>query len=269
MLVPYLVWSILYLIKDYVLTGGNISYRRIIYSLCCGKAATPLYYIVVLIQLTLLTPWLAIFKNRRWMYVITPIYLVFLYIYNMYTGQMPRLYETLFPAWFLFYIMGMDCRIGKWDNIISRIKAWFVPIAILLSVIEALLLLNAGCEVGFASSQIKFSSFIYAMVIASVAMRRKDCAKQNTGKIQRLLVSFFERLLASVGDCSYGIFYVHMLVLMVARKAETIVGLSEIWIVNFLLCFVLTACGSFAIVFGVRKIAERVGAEKYLKIIGF
>ena len=79
----------------------------IIYAYCTGKAATPFYYIVVLVQLTLLTPWLVRMKNRRWLYMVTPIYLVILYIYNLATGLMPRLYETVFPAWFSFYVLGL------------------------------------------------------------------------------------------------------------------------------------------------------------------
>lgn len=55
LLLPYLVWSVLYLAKDYVL-NRNISIRHIIYSLCFGKASTPLYYIVVMVKLTLLMP---------------------------------------------------------------------------------------------------------------------------------------------------------------------------------------------------------------------
>ena len=51
------------------------------------------------------------------MYLITPTYLVIIYTYNIVTGTVPLLYETLFPAWFSFYLLGMDCRsgnIGKW-----------------------------------------------------------------------------------------------------------------------------------------------------------
>lgn len=261
LLVPYLVWSILYLTKDYVLSGGNVSIRHIIYSLCFGKAAAPLYYIVVMIQLTMLTPWLIKVKNRRWLYAVTPIYLVLLYVFNISAGEMARLYETFFPAWFLFYILGMDCRNGKWNNVISKIKKRHIIIAFVISVIEAVILMKAGCSAGFASSQIKFSSFIYIVVIALVLMKAKDNGKQENGKIQRLL--------SSIGDCSYSIFYVHMLVLMVARKVVALAGLSQIWIVNFVGCFILTACGSYLVVYGAGKFAERIGAEKYLKIIGF
>lgn len=260
LLLPYLVWSILYLAKDYVLSGGMV-FHHAVYALCCGKAAAPLYYIVVMIQLTVLTPWLVKVKERGWLYVVTPIYFMFLYTYNIITGEMPRLYETFFPAWFLFYILGMDCRNGKWDNLINKVKKWSIPIALGTSLIEAVILLKTGCSIGFASSQIKVSSFIYAVVIALVLMKKKDNAELNNGK--------FQRFMASIGDCSYGIFYVHMLVLSVVRKAITLAGLSQIWMVNFLLCFILTACGSFAVVLGTRKIAGRIGAEKYLKVIGF
>lgn len=208
LLLPYLVWSVLYLAKDYVL-NRNISVRHIIYSLCFGKAATPLYYIVVMVKLTLLTPWLVKLKKRRWLNAVTPIYLVMLYIFNIITGEMPRLYETFFSAWFIFYIMGMDCRNRKWDNVISRMKNWYIPIGLCISFAEAVVLLKAGCDGGFALSQIKISSFLYTAVIALVLMNGKN--RNHESKT-------INNILASIGYCSYGIFYVHMLVLLLLEK---------------------------------------------------
>lgn len=135
-------------------------HKDIIYVYCTGKAATPFYYIVVLVQLTLLTPWLVRMKNRRWLYMVTPIYLVILYIYNLATGSMPRLYETVFPAWFSFYVLGLDCRSGKWVNVCRRAKNWWIAAVLGLSIIEAFVLLRAGCAIGFVSSQIRFGSFL-------------------------------------------------------------------------------------------------------------
>lgn len=100
-----------------------MSIRHIIYAYCTGKTATPFYYIVVLVQLTLHTPWLARLRDRRWLYAATPVYLVLLYISNFSTGEMPRLYETVFPAWFGFYLLGMDCRIGKLDNLLKKVRS--------------------------------------------------------------------------------------------------------------------------------------------------
>ena len=125
LLLPYLVWSCIYLFKTAIFDG--ITLRHIVYALICGKAATPFYYIVVMIQLTIITPWLVRRRKKR-MYLITPAYLVIIYTYNIVTGTVPLLYETLFPAWFFFYLLGMDCRsgnIGKW---IKKIKIYRVVI---------------------------------------------------------------------------------------------------------------------------------------------
>ena len=55
-LLPYLIWSCIYLLKTAIL--DKMSLRYIIYALVCGKATTPFYYIIVMIQLTIMTPWL-------------------------------------------------------------------------------------------------------------------------------------------------------------------------------------------------------------------
>ncbi len=267
LLLPYFVWSSLYLIKDFVLCG-NVSVRHIIYAFCAGKAVGPFYYIVVLVQLTLLTPWLVKIKKRKWMFAVTPLYLICLYIFNLYVGQMPRLYETLFPAWFLFYLMGLDCREGKLVGAITRVRNWWIVVALGVSVVEAVVLLQVGCAIGFASSQIRFGSFLYTSVIALVLMKNKE-GKNTTGQIDQNDLHGVNRLLASIGDCSYGIFYAHMLVLMVAQKVVSLTWLSQIWITYFLACFVMTAIGSYLIVWGTRKVAEKLGCQSVLKVIGF
>lgn len=259
LLVPYLVWSSVYIVKDWLITG-EVSLKHIIYAYCTGKAATPFYYIVVLVQLTLLTPWLVRMKNRRWLYMVTPTYLVILYIYNLATGSMPRLYETVFPAWFSFYVLGLDCRSGKWVNVCRRAKNWWIAAVLGLSIIEAFVLLRVGCAIGFASSQIRFGSFLYAGLIALVLMKGKDMENED-GKLRKLMVS--------IGDCSYGIFYVHILVLIVVRKIISALWVSQMWIYDFLICFVLTAAGSYLIVWVTKRIAEKIDAEKVLRIIGF
>lgn len=259
LLIPYFVWSMLYLMKD-SLTNSEITVKHIIYAFCTGKAATPFYYIVVMVQLTLLTPWLIKIKNRKWLYVVTSVYLVFLYGFNLYTGQMPRFYETFFPAWFIFYIFGMDCRAGKWDNSIKKVQKSWIIMALLISIIEGFVLLETGCAIGFASSQIRFGSFLYSSVIALVLMKYRDMGSKN---------SSLKKLTVSIGNCSYGIFYVHMLVLMIVRKALSMTWMSQTWILDFVACFALTAVGSYLIVIGTKSLAKKLSIEKVLNLIGF
>lgn len=252
--VPYLIWSCIYIAKTVIFERKSFNFIQFTYILISGKAATPFYYIIVLLQLTIITPWLM--KHRRkWMYLITLIYLLGIYAYNIATGLMPPLYETLFPAWFIFYLFGMDCRDGKFNNIIMNVNKTWVIIVLLLSIAEAYILKKIGCEDGFIVSQIKISSFIYATTLILWLQKKETNIKTN--------------LIAVIGDCSYGIFYCHLLVLWIVRKAVQILVGNDIWIINFGLCFLLTSVGSTVVVLSGRKIMKKLKCEKFLLMIGF
>ena len=244
--VPFLIWSSIYTIKNALFSSR--SWKSLIFSFVTGKAAGPLYYILVLLQLTILTPYL-IRKRKSWMYLVTPIYLVFLYIFNITTGNMPLFYETLFPAWFIFYILGMDVRQGKLDG--QKVKGWMIGLALAASFGEAYLLMNIGCSAGFACSQIKFSSFIYSALIALwLSQHIKECKPS---------------ILSSIGDCSFGIYFSHIIVMMFASKAIELVGV-DVWIWKWLLTFLFTASLTYAFVWCVRNIFE---GKKILRYTGF
>lgn len=88
----------------------SIHWMGYVYRFVVEKSATPFYYIVVLIQLTVITPWLVkVVKEDReekvLLWLVIPCYLLYLYAWNFTTGSSSRLYETLFPAWFGFSII--------------------------------------------------------------------------------------------------------------------------------------------------------------------
>lgn len=118
--IPFMIWSLLYsgleLLKI-VHSGNEIHWFGFVYRFIVGKSATPFYYIVVLVQLTVITPWLVktVKQNgviSRILWLVTPLYLMYLYAWNYIVGISPRLYETLFPAWFGFYYLGIHVRCG-------------------------------------------------------------------------------------------------------------------------------------------------------------
>lgn len=183
------------------------------------------------------------------MYLITPVYLVFLYIYNITTGNMPLFYETFFPAWFVFYILGMDAREGKFKG--YKVKGWMIGLALFASFGEAYFLMNIGCSVGFACSQIKFSSFIYTALIAMWLSQHIKETEPN--------------ILSKIGDCSFGIYFSHILVMWVVSKGLSIVGV-DIWIWKWSLAFLLTSILSYLFVWCVRKMFK---GRKILRYIGF
>lgn len=189
------------------------------------------------------------------MYLITPVYLVMIYTYNIVTGTVPLLYETLFPAWFFFYLCGMDCRTGNIGKWIEGINVCWVIIALCASIAEAFILKRIGCADGFVTSQIKFGSFMYAEVLALWLLKKERELERN--------------ILSITGDFSYGIFYCHMLILQVIRKIIELVGLNNIWVLNFGLCFILTAVSSWLFVWIVRSFVHKMKCEKILTLIGF
>lgn len=146
--------------------GVSVNWLGYLYRFIVGKSATPFYYIVVLIQLTVITPRLVnvvkeskIIKNLLWL--ITPCYLLYIYVWNLTTGFSPRLYETLLPAWFGFYYLGINVRCG----LKLKCSRWKVLIAWAVSCVEALALRKLGMNVGFYTSQITFGSFLYSVAV--------------------------------------------------------------------------------------------------------
>lgn len=149
----------------------------------------------------------------------------------------------------------MDCRSGNIGNWIKKIDIYWVAIALLVSIAEAFILKIVGCADGFVISQIRFGSFMYAVLFAFWLMNKRAEPRRN--------------VLSIIGDYSYGIFYCHMLILWIGRKVIGLAGLNNIWILNFGLCFILTAVGSFVLVWIVRSFAHKLKCDKVLMLIGF
>lgn len=231
------------------------AWDKVLFNFVTGQSAAPLYYILVMIQFTLLTPLFVKMKNRKWLYVITPLYLSGLYIWNFVFGVTPPLYGTFFPAWMFFYILGMDAREGKLDSIVKGAKPWWVLVTFIIALIESFALQKAGCSISFASSQIKLSTFVYTYTIILLLLKNQD--KEEKGAIRKGL--------SKVGDCSYGIFFSHMMVMYIVAKILRILGAESVWCVEWIMNFVFTAVGSYILVKYARKI---IRSKDILRVIG-
>lgn len=255
LLYPFIIWSLLYsgleLLKT-VHSGNEIHWMGFIYRFIVGKSATPFYYIVVLVQLTLITPWLVkIVKHNgiisRILWLVTPLYLMYLYAWNYIVGISPRLYETLFPAWFGFYYLGIHVRCGRK----LKCNGYAAAGALALSCVEAVGLKAVGFDIGFYTSQITVGSFLYSVTIIGWLLKKSENNRRGC------------RLLSKIGDCSYGIFYIHMAVLMIVGRFIK----CENWYAYWILRFVLTASISYIIVHIGQVILKN--HKKLLRYIGF
>ena len=253
LIVPFLLWSTLYTIKN-VIFGGTYSWKEVLFAFVTGQSAAPLYYILVMLQLMLLTPSLVRIENKQWLYAVTPIYLCGLYGWNFCFGSTPPLYGTIFPAWLIFYLLGMDAKKGKLESWSTKVSIAWVAVGLLLALVESFALLKAGCSRAFACSQIKFSSFIYAGAIVLLLVKNQ----QLEGRL-----SNFESALGKVGDDSYGIFYSHMMVMYAVSKILRITGLASVWVAFWILNFIFTALLSFFLV----ELAKKLISNRKMQVV--
>lgn len=229
--------------------GSDVNWLGYAYRFVIGKSATPFYYIIVLLQLTIITPWLVkVVKEhgitRKLLWLVTPVYLTYVYVWNFMTGSFPQLYETLFPAWFGFYYLGIHVRCGMKFKCSGKMVAG----AWLLSCAEALSLRASGMSMGFYTSQITVGSFLFSASVIGWILEKKFGG---------------QKFLSKVGDCSYGIFYIHMFVLMLVGRFVSF----ENWFAYWGIRFILTAAISFGIVCLGQRLLKKHG--NLLKYIGF
>ena len=233
-------------------SGNEIHWFGFVYRFIVGKSATPFYYIVVLMQLTVITPWIVkAIKNDgiigKILWLVTLVYLMYLYTWNYRVGASPRLHETLFPAWFGFYYLGIQVRCG-WK---LKGNGYAVVATLLLSCVEAIGLRAVGLDVGFYISQITVGSFLYSVAMIGWLLKKSEISRRSC------------RLLSKIGDCSYGIFYIHMAVLMIVGRIIK----CENWYAYWILRFVLTSFISYIVV----RLAQMTlkNHKKLLRDIGF
>lgn len=136
-----------------------------------------------------------------------------IYLYAVYFKEQFPLYQTLFPAWFVFYYAGLWVRIKSIKQSIFvknnqlRNSLLLCLLFLVLSIAEAYILLAAGCSNGFASSQIKIFSFLYAFSVINLFFVLKPYANK-----------FENKVLIWIGDNSYGIYYIHTFWILLSVK---------------------------------------------------
>lgn len=199
--IPYLIWSSLYIANEYI-SGDLSSIQEVIIMYLNGTAAPQLYYIVVLLQLTILTPLVIKLDKYKYakyiMWLISPIYYIIMYCADF---QIP-MRQTWFVAWFIFYYAGIKLQKAE-----VRLKTGYIFVcmigALCLSVASSFGLLNFYNNYGIAVTQMKISSILFAFSIIIFICRYKDKYISN------------KNIFVKLGDMSYGIFYIHVFALTI------------------------------------------------------
>lgn len=230
MLIPYLVWSGIYLVVTQRLTAGGI-----VKGVLFGTSSAQMYYLLVYAQLVVLTPLLyrVLWSHRLLVYCVTPVFLLVREVAAIVGVALPQV-QVLFPAWLLFYVLGLDW--GKVRRAATR-RCSLLPgllIACLLLQLAAGYAWLVWGDFNMATTQLKLSSMATSVVVVMLI----GLAGQ---RFRRLLAnSCFVKL----GDLSFGIYLCHILVIGVVTKVLgfVVIPLLMITVVNLAVTLVVSAC---------------------------
>ena len=238
-LVPYFIWTVIYSIQDIHSEGLSV----LVKNLLCANATTTLYYIFVYIQFVLLTPLmgkLAKSPYRHLGWLIAPLSVIlFKYIPVFGDIQLGKHIELFWNdaclGWFTFYYLGLilgNKLLSPKFNL--RNMVFLYCVSLLLQMGEGYLWFTvdpAGC-----GSQLKLtsilSSSIFMLIIYSVL-------SSNHGTKCRLL--------STIGDYSFGIYLVHMMILKALEPMALYSAIPYpvtsliILIISFIFCYICTA----------------------------
>lgn len=257
-LVPYFFWTCLYSIINILFAKIEITPEILMKYILLGRSSAHLYFIIVLLQLVLITPMLIKYCNtiacNITVIVLTVLHLYVIYNYQLINKEQLPYREIMFTGWIIFYYLGIlyrnnKVRINFIKGVISAI------VTLILSVIETYSLLKIGLDIGPSTSFFKISSFFYAISLVGIIIALNE-EKIDTKE------SFLSRL----GEFSYGIYFVHIFILMVINKIflnyESF--LSEYLLIYHLITISLTLLVGYGIVYCCRKILK-----SYANILGF
>lgn len=221
-LIPYLLWTCLY-------TAISGNFMAIFSNILTTNACYTLYYVSVYIQLMLITPFLEKIINSkyRWIgFVIQPLFiLILIYGTNLIGKPLAYPWNAIFcVVWFSFYYIGLLLGNHVIQIKLSRTKL------IVLYLISIGLQLTEGAiwyladNATMAATQIKFTSMLSTILFLIIAYRYIESSKyaipenktESTPKLAFIKKCY--DFLILIGDCSFGIFLSHPLLIIIAGK---------------------------------------------------
>ncbi len=199
-----------------------------------GDASSQMYFLLVYAQLVLLTPFLYRLLAMRFgwlLWTLTPLVLILREALALQGVSVPHI-MAFFGSWLIFYLVGM-C----WGKIAEHLPHLGVTLIVLCAVLATQMV--AGFiwyrryeNWDLATSQLKISSMLFALAMIAMLMKIPQSSKDALSK---------SRMLTTTGDCSFGVYLFHMLILSIVNYILRYSGLdiTSMLLVIFKWLFVL------------------------------
>ncbi len=246
--IPYGIWSVLY-----TMVSGK--WNDFVFNFITGQCCSIYYFIIVYIQLTILTPWISrLIQSKYWKlgFLITPISIVIEYIYTLNDNTIEFPFNALFfVVWFIFFYLGMCIRNDRIIITINMKKCIFLFIIVyVVQLIETFLWHNGNYAM--ATSQMKLSVVLYSITISIIAyLWITKGIKISENRISKIFIM--------IGNYSFGIYLTHIVLMAVLDK--TVYKFIDITFpFNIVLIILIEVIGiSFMIKFCGKKVCKYLG----------
>lgn len=202
---PYLFWSVAIMTVEGV-TRKSFDVGDFFLSLLMGTAQGPYYFIILIIELYLLSPLLFRIDSKRWgLFAAIGVNAAALAVVTLARLEMKEVpfswYALPALCWVGYFQFGI--YLARREKAVASLGSRKVlllclaALALTLSWGEAFWALSARDDVSWAASAVKLSSFAYSLAAISLLMSLKSSGGKAVGYLARL------------GDCSFGIFLIH------------------------------------------------------------
>lgn len=216
--IPYLIWTLFYTLfsAGYSVLVTKNPYplaENLLRNLFLGDAMPQMYFILVLLQLTLLTPLFLCWLNYRWMNTVllfsTPLCILAYYMILQKNGSYPPYYNVLCFVWMTYYYLGLLVREKGFTPKLTKVKPWRAGAAvlggILLCCLEVYLMRLKGIAGAEIVSQVRWSVLLYTTALILFFFTLSGAGFR------------MPRWLCKIGDASFGIYFTHMFFLTMTR----------------------------------------------------
>ena len=266
LLIPYFFWSVI-LLMFAAIREHKIDVCQMAFKLMTGRATAPYYFVIVLVQLYILTPLLH-YINRRRVGIVLVIVFNVLSLFALYLSRvfhvicpLPRMLP--FYTWIIFFEIGLwiGMREDKLDNkkvSLKDLRLFILPalvICLLISVLEGVILLTKYGNLYFALAPIKYSSFLFSVCVIMGFLSIREHLR------------CYPKFLVTLGNYSFGIYLVHMIILKpvagLLQRSDIVYSLQPLY--QLLLVFITMSICVLAI-----SISRRLFPKFFCsKILGF
>lgn len=209
--IPFVIWTTVYSLIEHFVYGHEVTWVSVL----LGTNAVQLYYLIVMLQLTLLTPLFFIAKNKKLVLILSILINVInnaCHVFYIFTTGNKFANDTILATCFVsYYVFGLYLRNVKHESVVQRVelsKVIALFIAGYLGVLcNAYTILRITMNPRVGVTIVKISSLIFAFVTFALIMNVRGRIGEWDGQ-----KNIFTRGLCWVGRHSMDFFLFHWVV---------------------------------------------------------